>query len=399
MKLVIAGGGTGGHVFPGIAVAEEIRKRDASAEVLFIGTTHGLEATLIPREGYPIRFLRAEGVVGKSLFRKLSGSVKTLVSIFDSYRLLRDFRPHAIIGVGGYASFSTVFTGWLMSIPTVIMEQNSVPGLANTLLGKVADAVCVTYHETISFFPIHKTFITGNPVRMNILLADREAACELFGLNKEKFTVLVFGGSSGARTINNALCDAFNHMAGVREDIQFLHQTGKHDYELVRESYRKMGFNGTVTPFIHRMAEAYAVADIVIARAGATTLAELTAIGKPAILVPYPYAAGDHQKMNAQKLSELGAARMIHDRELTGELLAINIKALYDDKNVITEMIKVSKSLGKPDAAQRVVDVVMSLLKVNKPRPSESRAGSAALGNSASNGNSTGAGSPLKGVL
>lgn len=384
MRLVIAGGGTGGHVYPGIAVAEEIKKRDASTEILFVGTTHGIEATLIPREGYTIRFLRAEGVVGKSLFLKLSGGAKTIISIYESYKLLRDFRPQAIIGVGGYASFSTVFTGWLMSIPTVIMEQNSVPGLANTLLGKVADAVCVTYHESITFFPIHKTFITGNPVRMNMLLADREAACELFGLNKDKFTVLVFGGSAGARTINNALCDAFNHMAGVREDMQFLHQTGKNDFEMVREAYRKMGFNGTVTAFIHQMPEAYAAADIVIARAGATTLAELTAIGKPAILVPYPYAAGDHQKMNAQKLSELGAARMIPDRELTGELLAKNIKGLYEDKNAMLEMLKVSKSLGKPEAAQRVVDVVLSLLKVNKPRPSELRAGS---------------GRPLKGVL
>lgn len=384
MKIVIAGGGTGGHIFPGLAVAEEIKKRDASAEVLFVGTRHGIEATLVPREGYPIRFLRAEGVVGKALLRKLSGGAKTLISIYDSYRLLRDFRPHAIIGVGGYASFSTVFTGWLMSVPTVIMEQNSLPGLANTLLGKVADAVCVTYHESISFFPIHKTFITGNPVRLNILSADREGAYELFGLKKDKFTVLVFGGSSGARAINNALCDAFNHLADIREDIQFLHQTGRNDYELVRESYRKMGFNGTVTAFIHRMPEAYAVADIVIARAGATTLAELTAVGKPAILIPYPYAAGDHQKMNARKLSDLGGARMISDRELTGELLAGNIKGLYADKTAMSEMLKVSKSLGKPEAAQRVVDVVMSLLKLNKPRASELSAGT---------------GSPLKGVL
>lgn len=389
MRIVIAGGGTGGHIFPGIAVAEEIKKREASAAVLFIGTRHGIEATLIPREGYSIRFLRAEGVVGKSLFRKLSGSVKTLVSIFDSYRLLRDFRPHAIIGVGGYASFSTVFTGWLLSIPTVIMEQNSVPGLANTLLGKVADAICVTYHESISFFPVHKTFITGNPIRINLLSADREGACELFGLNKDKFTVFVFGGSSGARTINNAVCDAFNHMADIREDIQFLHQTGRNDFEIVREAYREMGFNGTVTAFIHQMPEAYAVADIVIARAGATTLAELTAIGKPAILVPYPYAAGDHQKMNAQKLSDLGAAKMLPDRELTGELLARNIRELYADKGARAEMLKVSKSLGKPEAVQRVVDVVMSLLKVNKPRASALRAGSSR----------TGTGSPLKGVL
>lgn len=363
MKVVIAGGGTGGHLFPGIAIAEEIRRRDGSSEVVFVGTEHGIEATIIPREGYPIKYLRAEGVVGKSPVRMARGVLRNCLSLYDSFALLRGLRPDAVIGVGGYASFGPVLAGHLMSVPTLVMEQNSVPGLANKLLGRIADAVCVTYHESISFFPKNRTFVTGNPVRRGILTGDREAAYGLFGLERNKFTVFVFGGSSGARAINNAVCGAFDGINDLKDDIQFLHQTGKKDYESVRETYRKWGFKGTVTAFIHQMAEAYAVADLVVSRAGATTLAELTAVGRPAILIPYPYAAGRHQELNAQRLSEMGAARVIFDSDLSGEMLAKNIRDLYNDAAARVEMQRSSRSLGRPDAAQRVVDILSSLVK------------------------------------
>lgn len=363
MKIVIAGGGTGGHLFPGIAIAEELRRRDESAEVLFIGTEKGIEASIVPREGYSIRYLRAEGIAGKSLMTKFRAGIKALFSVYDSYRLLRGLRPDAVIGLGGYASFGPVLVGSLISIPTVIMEQNSVPGLANRILGRIADMVCVTYHESISFFPKNKTYITGNPVRQGILTASKESAYELFGLERGRFTIFVFGGSQGARKINNAVCSAFNYIHDIREKMQFLHQTGKNDYETVRETYRKWGFKGTVAAFIHQMPEAYAVADLVISRAGATTLAELTAVGKPAILIPYPYAAGRHQEHNAQRLSEMGAARIILDHELDGETLAKNIKELYEDVDIRSEMQRSSRSLGRPDAAQKVAEIAMSLIK------------------------------------
>lgn len=368
MKVVIAGGGTGGHIFPGIAIAEELKRRDESAEVIFIGTEHGIEASIVPKEGYPIRYLRAEGIVGKSLMKKFSSVIKTIFSVYDSYKLLKGLRPDALIGLGGYASFGPVFTGYILSIPTIIMEQNSVPGLANKFLGKIADIVCVTYHESISFFSKSKTYITGNPVRHKILTASRESGYQLFGLEKGRFTIFVFGGSSGARKINNALCGAFNHIHDIRDKIQFLHQTGKNDYEMVRETYRKWGIKGTVSPFIHQMPEAYAVADLIISRAGATTLAELTALGRTAILVPYPYAAGHHQELNAQRLSEMGAARVIFDHELDGEILAKNIRELYDDPGTRLEMQRASKSLGRPDAAQKIVEIMNSLLKRGERR-------------------------------
>lgn len=363
MKIVLAGGGTGGHLFPGIAIAEEFMRNNSSTKVVFFGTERGIEASIVPREGYPIKFLRAEGVVGKSVLKTLKAVLKMIFSASDSYHLLKEVRPDALIGLGGYASFAPVLVGSLMSVPTAIMEQNSVPGLANKFLGRIADIICVTYHESISFFPKNKTFITGNPVRKGIVDAKRDHAYELFGLERGKFTIFIFGGSSGARKINSVVCGAFTYLHDLRDKIQFLHQTGKDDFETVRETYRKWGFSGTVTAFMHQMPEAYAAADLVISRAGATTLAELTAVGRPSILIPYPYAAGRHQEMNAQRLSEMGAARIILDHELDSETLSRNIRELYENAAVRTEMERSSRSLGKPDAAQRVVEIVMSLIK------------------------------------
>lgn len=366
MRVVIAGGGTGGHLFPGIALAEEIKRRNGSSEVVFIGTEHGIEASVIPKEGYPIEYLRAEGLVGKSPLKKCTGAVKTIFSLYDAYRIMRKYRPDVIVGVGGYASFSPVLIGHFMSIPTLIAEQNSIPGLANRTLGKIADAVCVTYHESISAFPQGKTFITGNPVRTGILSGSREKAYELFSLERNKFTIFVFGGSSGARSINHAICDSFHDINDIKDRIQFLHQTGKHEYETVRETYRKWGVKGTVAAFIHQMPEAYAVADLVISRAGATTLAELSAVGKPAVLIPYPFAAANHQEVNAQRLAEMGAVRVIFDHEVNGEILARHIRELQGDTALRSDMQRSSRSLGRPDAAQKVVDIMVSLLKTSR---------------------------------
>jgi len=363
MRVIIAGGGTGGHLFPGMAIAEELKRREDKTEVIFIGTEHGIEARIIPREGYPIKFLRAEGFVGVSVLRKIKAALKMLLSIFDSYGIIKAVSPDIVIGVGGYASVGPVLAASMMSVPAMIVEQNSVPGLANKLLGKFVGAIGVTYQESISFFPRARTFFTGNPIRSRILTGNRDAAYDIFSLERDKFTVFIFGGSSGARNINRAVVDSFNHMQELKEKVQFLHQTGDKDFEHVRESYRKWGFRGTVTPFIYQMAEAYAVADIVISRAGATTLAELTAIGKSAILIPYPYAAGHHQELNAGKLLELKAARMILDHELTGEVLAENIRELYENSDLRQEMERQSRSVGRPDAAQKIVDVAISLIK------------------------------------
>ena len=363
MRVVIAGGGTGGHLFPGLAVAEELRNRDASTEVIFVGTEFGIEARVVPREGYPLKFLRAEGLVGVSTAKKIKAIAKMFFSVIDSYRIIKTVSPDMVIGAGGYASGAIVFLAFLMSIPTMILEQNSVPGLTNRILGKFVNTVCLTYQESIPFFPKEKTFLTGNPIRTYILKGSTEAGYRLFSLEPQLFTIFVFGGSSGARSINTALVEALNYLHDLKDKIQFLHQTGLKDYEKIREAYRMAGFKGTIAPFIYQMGEAYAVADVVVSRAGATTLAELTAIGKPAILVPYPFAAGNHQALNAKKLREIGAAKVILDHELKGEALADALREMYMNRAIRTDMQRNSRSVGRPEACAKVVDIAMSLIK------------------------------------
>ncbi|MBI3592035.1 MAG: putative lipid II flippase FtsW [Nitrospirae bacterium] len=327
------------------------------------GSAAGLEARVIPREGYPIKFIRAEGLVGKSILKKIRALIVSLLSLIDSFRILRSVRPSVVIGVGGYASAGVILSAYLKGIPTMILEQNSVPGFANRFLSRFADAVAVTYQESINFFPKDKTYLTGNPIRKHILKRDEQKAYSLFHLDKNRFTVFVFGGSLGARSINYSMIEALNYLLDLRQNIQFLHQTGEKDHEKVTEAYRRLGFNGIVVPFIYQMAEAYTVADMVVCRAGATTLAEIAAIGKPAVLIPYPYAASNHQEYNARKLEDMGAAKMIPDRALSGEALADSIRELYSDEKARREMQRAAAAFGKVDAAEKVVDIALSLIK------------------------------------
>lgn len=363
MRIVIAGGGTGGHLFPGLAVAEEFKNRTGTAEVVFAGTESGLEAKVVPREGYMIRFLRAEGFVGMTWKKKIGALVHAGLSLIDSYRILKTVKPDIVIGVGGYASGPITLLAALMSIPTLVLEQNAVPGLTNRILGKFVDAICVTYQESMSFFPLRKTFLTGNPVRPRIVQGIAQAGYRRFALDPSLFTILIFGGSSGARSINSAVVESLIHLHDLRDKIQFLHQTGQTDYERIRHAYRESGFRGTIVPFIYEMGEAYAVADLVVSRAGATTLAELTVLGKPAILIPYPFAAANHQEVNARKLEEIGAARLILDRELNGEILARAIREFLSNETMRVEMRRASRSVGRPDACAKVVDIAMGLVR------------------------------------
>jgi UDP-N-acetylglucosamine--N-acetylmuramyl-(pentapeptide) pyrophosphoryl-undecaprenol N-acetylglucosamine transferase len=363
MRVMIAGGGTGGHLFPGLAVAEEFKSREAATEVIFVGTESGIEAKIVPKEGYPIRYVRAEGMVGRSFIRKIKAAVKAGISMIDSHRIMKTVKPNIVIGVGGYASGAVMLIAYLMSVPTMILEQNSVPGLTNRILGKFVDIVCVTYQESISFFPKEKTFLTGNPVRLKVFRGSAEAGYRIFSLERGLFTVFAFGGSTGARSMNKALVDSLQYLLDLRDKIQFLHQTGQKEYEPIRNAYQEKGFRGTIAPFIYQMGEAYAVADLVISRAGATTLAELTALGKPSILIPYPFAAANHQELNALKLQEIGAATMIPDRELSGDTLARSIRELFTDETKREQMQKASRSVGRPDACMKVVDIAMSLMK------------------------------------
>ena len=363
MNIVIAGGGTGGHLFPALAIAGELKRRFDDVKITFVGTVKGIEAKIVPKEGYDVRFIRSEGLVGNNVYRTVRSILKVPLSLKDSYMILKDLNPDLVFGVGGYSSGPVLMCAKLMGIPTMIHEQNSLPGFANRVLGKFVDTIAVTYHESINYFSREKTYLTGNPVRDEILKGEKERGYNIFSLDRNLFTIFVFGGSSGATHINKAVGEALVYLEPFRDSIQFLHQTGERDYSAVVKIYRSREFKGTVVPFAYEMADAYKVADLIISRAGATTLAELTATGKAAILVPYPYAAGNHQEVNARKLLDIGAARMILDRDLNGKTLSDLIKYMLEDPDAIAEMERTSKSLGSPDATKKVVELAEGLLK------------------------------------
>lgn len=362
MKIVIAGGGSGGHLFPGVAVAEELMERDGLNEVLFMGTQQGIEARVIPELGYPIRFVYASGMLGKSVFQKAVSVFRLMHATWSSLRFFRATRPDIVIGTGGYVSAAPVLAARMLGIPTLILEQNLVPGLANRMLANVADIIAVTYYDSMSDLPRHKTHLTGNPVRASVLSGRREQALELFGLDPQRITVLVIGGSAGALRINEAVVSALTMMLDIREHIQFVHQCGEQSFERVRKAYLNMGFRAMAAPFIREMAEAYALADIVVSRAGATTLAEITTLGRPAIIIPYPYAGG-HQSYNAQRLSDAGACIHIPDNELEGGVLAAEIKRLYGSEELRGQMRRAARGLGRVDASSKVVDLAISMVK------------------------------------
>lgn len=361
-KVIIAGGGTGGHLYPGLAVAAELKKINQNMDILFVGTENGIEASILPLEGYNIKFISAEGFVRVSLINKIKAIYKMIISAFQMYSFYSDWQPDIVIGTGGYASFVAVFVASLMSIPTVILEQNSVPGLSNKILGRIVDRVCITDEGSASKFPKEKTFMTGNPVR-DLTVKDKKDCYKLFGLDDKKFTVLIFGGSRGALAINNAMMEAIVYLMDIKEDIQFLHQSGKADYESIRQVYMSYECKGTVAQFIYQMPQAYSIADIVISRAGATTLAEVTSLGIPSILIPYPYAALAHQETNALRLSSEGAAIMIKEDALSGRRLAEEIKNLYSDRGYREKIRGKCRVLGKPDAAKRVIEIILNLYK------------------------------------
>lgn len=354
MRLIMAGGGTGGHLFPGLAVAREFQRRDAMTEVLFIGTELGIESRVLPREGFPLKTLPISGMKGRGLRGLMEALYGIPISFFRSLRIIGRFRPDCIIGLGGYASGPFLIAGKMKGIRCAIIEQNLRPGFTNRILGWVADRIFTAYEESSTYFPPTKVAQTGNPVRWRTLPEIRK---------DERFTLLVFGGSAGAHRINLCVIEAIERLKDLAPGLRILHQTGEADFASVQAAYRSLPFEAEVLPFIERMDEAYARADLVLCRAGATTVAELTAFGKPAILVPYPYAAYDHQRLNAQALRERGTAEMILDRELSGEGLAGLIRTLVLDRHRLKAMGIAARKLGRLDATQRIVDECYALLK------------------------------------
>ncbi len=354
MRVILAGGGTGGHLFPGLAVAREFQRRDAMTEILFVGTEKGIEARVLPREGFPLETITVKGLKGRGVRGLLDALYGIPTGLLQSLGIVKRFRPDCILGLGGYASGPLLLAAKLRGIRCAIMEQNLQPGFTNKMLARFVDRIFTSYPETASYLPSKKVLETGNPVRWQSLPDAPKG---------EKFTLLIFGGSAGAHRINMAVLDALKHMTDLASQLRIVHQTGAADFPSISKAYQTLPFDAEALPFIDKMDDAYARADLVLCRAGATTVAELTAFGKAAILIPYPYAIYDHQRWNAQALAEKGAAEMILDNELTGAALALRLRGYVADRKKIEAMARAARAMGRPEAAARIVDECYALAR------------------------------------
>jgi len=358
LRLVVAGGGTGGHLYPGIAVARELLRRHPDARVTFAGTTRGIEARVVPAEGFELDVIRSAGLKGKSIAARLRGVSLVPLGLLDAWRLLSRRRPHVVLGVGGYSSGPVVLAAALRRMPTMVLEQNAVPGLTNRVLARVVRAAAVTYDETLAFFH-GRGFVAGNPVRSEFFAADDAARGT--GAPRTARRVLVIGGSQGAHAINVAMVAAAPKLARERPGLDLVHQTGPRDLAMVRDAYGRAGVAVRAEAFFDRMAAEMREADLVVCRAGATTLAELAAAARPALLIPFPGATDDHQRRNARVLVEAGAAVIVEEHELPGDRLADAIAALLADDARRRQMSAAARRFARPDAAARIVDRLLEL--------------------------------------
>jgi len=357
LRMMIAGGGTGGHLFPGIAVAEAARRRDSATAILFVGSARGIEARVVPGSGFDLELLPGAPLRGRGLAGKV-GALGTLgAGTMRARAVVRRFRPDVVVGLGGYASAPAVVAGRLAGVPIVLLEQNAKPGLTTRLLGRLADRVCVSFPDTVTGFAPGRAVVTGNPVRTFPARAVSNEA-------RTGFTIAIVGGSAGAHRLNEAgpaLRAALADVPGLR----IIHQTGLAEEAAVRSAYAGAA-NVDVRAFITDMGEVYATADLIVCRAGATTIAELAAQGLPAIFVPYPHAADDHQRANAEALVRGGAARVVLDHQATGERLADEVRELLAAPDLLVEMRRSMRQFSRPEAANRVLAVVDELVAARR---------------------------------
>ena len=361
MRVLIAAGGTGGHIYPGIAVAKEIMRRDPNSRVRFVGTARGLENRVVPNAGFELSLIESTGLKNVGLAARSRGLVLLPKSFLAARRLIREFRPDIVIGAGGYVSGPVLLTASLMKRPTLVMESNALPGWTNRVLARFIDKAAVSFTQAMSHFR-GKAVLTGNPVRSEFFEVPSKPR------DPNHVSLLVFGGSQGARAINEAMVAALTHLASEKDRLRVTHQTGTADVEKVLSGYAEASWspNAEVKPYIDDMVNEFAKADLIVSRAGATTTAELLAAGKVAIMIPFPLAADDHQRKNAEALQTAGAARMILQKDLTGEVLANEIRSLLAAPERIGEMEDAARKLARRDAAEKAVDLMEDLVASRK---------------------------------
>ncbi|HZK17713.1 MAG TPA: undecaprenyldiphospho-muramoylpentapeptide beta-N-acetylglucosaminyltransferase [Clostridia bacterium] len=364
MKVLVAGGGTGGHIYPALAIARGVQDK-FNAEVLYIGTSKGLESDIVPQSGFDFKTISATGLERKLSFKNVKAVWQAGKGYFEARAIIRSYLPDLVVGTGGYVCGPVVLAASRRGIPTLIHEQNAFPGITNKLLSRFTDTVAVTFEESVKYFGDKKKVrVTGLPVRQEILNANRVRASQKKELKQEKLLLLSFGGSRGAYSLNKAVLDV---IARFKDEprIQMIHVTGTLGYEDFSASIKPVKDeleNVTVVPYLHNMPEVMARADLVICRAGAATIAELTVLGVPSILIPYPYAAENHQEYNARALVEKGAAELILDRDLNGDTLLERVELLLGNENRLREMALNSGAQGRPEALQDIIKLIEKIV-------------------------------------
>lgn len=367
LRVMIAGGGTGGHLFPGIALAEQVRA--AGGEVRFVGTDRGIESRVLPEEGWPLAKIEVSGIKGRGIKGLITGLLRLPRAWLQSRGIIREFAPDVVVGVGGYASGPIVATAWLMGKPTAILEQNSIPGITNRILGKLVKRVFATFPDRLGRFPANKVVVAGNPIRKALLdkLEDAREREVLVGADRgaRPPRLFVFGGSQGARAINQAMIDSAAALAEALPGLEIWHQTGNAELERTREGYARAGLTEPrvrVVPFIRDMSEPYSWCDLVVCRAGATSLSELAAVGCPALLIPFPHATDDHQTHNTTSLVEAGAAVVVAERDLSSERLVGEVTGLLGDPSKLARMREKMLAAAKPKAAADILAGLRALV-------------------------------------
>ncbi len=362
MRYIISGGGTGGHIYPALAIAMEIKERDKEAEILYVGTERGLESELVPKEGIPFKTVRVRGLPRKINLEFFKALKELLLGLNDSRRIIKDFKPDIVIGTGGYVSGPVVFMGHLKGAKTVIHEQNAFPGITNKILAKRVNKVLITFEEARKYFKKQDNIeLTGNPIRNTFFKVDRERAYREFDLKKDQAIVLAFGGSGGQAKLNDSMLKVIKENNGSK-DLQIVHVTGKRFQSSFMKSLEEEGIiledNIKVLPYIYNMPDILSISDLIITSSGAITLAEISAMGVPSILTPKAYTAENHQEYNAEAFSSKGASEILFEGDLTGENLNKMILSLVNDKEKLASMKSESEKLGNPNASREIVDII-----------------------------------------
>ncbi|EOH78993.1 MULTISPECIES: undecaprenyldiphospho-muramoylpentapeptide beta-N-acetylglucosaminyltransferase [Enterococcus] len=362
MRILVTGGGTGGHIYPALAFIRYVQKIQPDSEFLYVGTHRGLENKIVPETGISFKTIKIQGFKRKLSLDNIKTVQLFLESIKRSKEILREFKPDVVIGTGGYVSGSVVYAAARMKIPTIVHEQNSVPGMTNKFLSRFADRVGICFPDAAQYFPESKTVLVGNPRAQEVVTSGKSEVLEQYGLLPDIPTVLIFGGSQGALKINQAVIQALPKFS--QKDYQVLYASGDRYYNEIKEKFdvEKINRNLSLQPYIKNMTDVMANVDLLIGRAGATSIAELTALGLPAILIPSPYVTNDHQTKNAQSLVNAGAVKMIPDADLTGESLIDAVDEIMNDSEKREAMAKASRQEGIPDAAERLWSLVNEIV-------------------------------------